>query len=55
MIPGGVVRVAESGIHQRTDIERLAAAGFSAFLVGESLLRQDDRAMAVRRLVGGDA
>jgi len=45
------VRVAESGIKTRDDVERLRAAGFNAFLVGESLLRQADRAAAVRELV----
>ena len=51
-IPAGVVRVAESGIRSRADVERLRAAGFDALLVGESLLRESDRAEAVRRLVG---
>jgi indole-3-glycerol phosphate synthase len=50
-IPAGVVRVAESGIKTRDDVERLRAARFDAFLVGESLLRQKDRAAAVRELV----
>jgi indole-3-glycerol phosphate synthase len=49
-IPSGVVKVAESGIKTRNDIDRLRAAGFHAFLVGESLLRQNDRAAAVRAL-----
>jgi indole-3-glycerol phosphate synthase len=52
-IPDGVLRVAESGIKTREDIDRLRAAGFDAFLVGESLLRQKDRAAAVRQLVFG--
>jgi indole-3-glycerol phosphate synthase len=52
-IPGGVLRVAESGIKTRVDIDRLRAAGFDGFLVGESLLRQNDRAAAVRQLVFG--
>jgi indole-3-glycerol phosphate synthase len=52
-IPDGVIRVAESGIKTRADIDRLRAAGFDAFLVGESLLRQNDRAAAVRQLVSG--
>lgn len=49
-VPSGVVKVAESGIKTRNDIDRLRAAGFHAFLVGESLLRQNDRAAAVRAL-----
>jgi indole-3-glycerol phosphate synthase len=51
LMPAGVIRVAESGIRTRADVDRLRAAGFNAFLVGESLLRQDDRAAAVRALV----
>lgn len=51
-IPAGVIRVAESGIGSYADIQRLSESGFSAFLVGESLLRQNDRAAAVRRLRG---
>ena len=50
-MPRGVIKVAESGIKSRQDIDRLRAAGYSAFLVGESLLRQNDRAAAVRALV----
>jgi len=45
-----VIRVAESGIRSRADVERLRAAGFQAFLVGESLLRQSDRVAAVQAL-----
>jgi indole-3-glycerol phosphate synthase len=50
-IPNGVSRVAESGIKSRQDIDRLRAAGFDAFLVGESLLRQADRRAALEALV----
>lgn len=52
LMPAEAIRVAESGIRTRADVERLRSAGFHAFLVGESLLRQDDRAAAVRALVG---
>ena len=51
LMPADVIRVAESGIKSRQDIDRLRAAGFHAFLVGESLLRQNDRAAAVGRLL----
>ena len=51
LMPPNVIRVAESGIRTRADVDRLRAGGFHAFLVGESLLRQDDRAAAVRALV----
>ena len=52
-IPKEALRVTESGIHARADVERLMRAGFRAFLVGESLLRQSDRAAAVRELCSG--
>lgn len=42
LIPSERLVVAESGIHQREDILRLSAAGASAFLVGESLMRESD-------------
>jgi len=51
LMPNDAIRVAESGIRTRADVDRLRAAGFHAFLVGESLLRQNDRAEAVRALV----
>lgn len=51
-IPPGPVRLAESGIRTRTDIERLAAAGFEAFLVGETLLRAEDPEEELRGLRG---
>lgn len=50
-MPAEAIRVAESGIRVRADVERLRAAGFHAFLVGESLLRQEDRAAAVQALL----
>ncbi len=49
-IPPGPVRLAESGIRSREDIVRLAAAGYEAFLVGETLLRAEDRSEALREL-----
>lgn len=50
LIPEGTLRVAESGIRTREDVDRLRAAGFDGFLVGESLLRQADHEAAVRAL-----
>lgn len=54
-IPANVIRVSESGITTRNDVERLLDAGYDAFLVGESLLRQADRERAVRMLTLGAA
>jgi indole-3-glycerol phosphate synthase len=51
MVPPDRLLVAESGIRDRADVEALAAAGVDAVLVGESLLRQRDVAMAVSALV----
>jgi indole-3-glycerol phosphate synthase len=49
-IPSGVVLVAESGIFTPDDVARLARAGASAFLVGESLMREADVGAALRNL-----
>ncbi|MHB1744257.1 MAG: indole-3-glycerol phosphate synthase TrpC [Acidobacteriaceae bacterium] len=54
-LPSAVVRVAESGIHTAADIARLRAAGFNAFLVGESLMRQPDPAQALMHLLAVSA
>jgi indole-3-glycerol phosphate synthase len=51
-IPADVVLVSESGIHTRHDVERLQAAGISAILVGESLLRAPNIGTAVEQLLG---
>jgi indole-3-glycerol phosphate synthase len=44
------VLVSESGIHTREDVLKLAAAGVSAALVGESLMRSDDVAGKIREM-----
>lgn len=46
-LPEGAVHVAESGISSRADVDLLRAAGFHAFLVGESLMRQSDPGAAL--------
>lgn len=51
-MPEGIVKVAESGIHSREDVERLRASGFHAFLVGEHLMKSGDPAAALRALIG---
>jgi indole-3-glycerol phosphate synthase len=51
-IPHHIVLLSESGIRDRRDVERLEAAGVSAILVGESLLRAPDVGLAVERLLG---
>lgn len=49
-IPAGVLKVAESGIHTPGDVNRLRAAGYQAFLVGEHLMKAGDPANALRAL-----
>jgi indole-3-glycerol phosphate synthase len=50
-IPANILRVTESGISGGTDVARLRAAGFDAFLVGESLMRQADPGEALRAMI----
>lgn len=52
-IPSSIVRVTESGIATTADLNRLRTAGFDAFLIGESLMRQPDPAAALQALLGG--
>jgi indole-3-glycerol phosphate synthase len=47
-----VLLVAESGIHRREHIERVAKCGARAVLIGESLMRETDIARKVRELLG---
>jgi indole-3-glycerol phosphate synthase len=49
-IPEGPVRLAESGIRNRDDVAKLAASGFEAFLIGETLLRSADPEQELREL-----
>ena len=51
-LPEDVVAVAESGIRGAEDARRLAAAGYQAVLVGESVVTSGDRTGAVRALAG---
>ncbi len=49
------MRVTESGISTPDDIARLRRAGFDAFLIGESLMRQPDPGEALAALLKGAA
>lgn len=51
-IPAGVTVVSESGIDNRDDVERLAAAAIDAILVGEALMREPDPGAKLRDLLG---
>ena len=52
-IPDNVLVVSESGINTNADVQRLAAAGISTLLVGESLMRQPDVTRATQLLLWG--
>ena len=54
-IPDECVLVSESGIRTRADVERLAAAGVDAILVGETLMSNPDIGQAVDALLGRSA
>ena len=51
-LPKDVGRVAESGIATREDVARMAACGYHAVLVGETLVKSGDPAAKVRELLG---
>jgi indole-3-glycerol phosphate synthase len=50
-IPTECVRVAESGIHSGADVAQLRAAGYDAFLIGESLMRAEHPGEALKILL----
>jgi indole-3-glycerol phosphate synthase len=50
-IPDGHLAVAESGIHSGADLARLRAAGYDAFLIGESLMRMEHPGNALMNLL----
>ena len=51
-MPPGIVAVSESGLQSRQDLERLSAAGYSAFLIGERFMTDPAPAEAIRQLIG---
>lgn len=53
LAPEGTLLVGESGINSRADCQRLAESGVRTFLVGESLMRENDVEAATRRMLYG--
>jgi len=52
LVPDNRIVVAESGIHDRADIDRLQASGIHAFLIGEALMKDDDPSATLQALIG---
>jgi indole-3-glycerol phosphate synthase len=50
-MPANAMRISESGIHTRADIDLLRSAGFDAFLIGESLMTSHDPTASLRALM----
>jgi indole-3-glycerol phosphate synthase len=50
--PADATLISESGLHQNADLQRLHAAGFHGFLIGEALMREDDAGAALQALLG---
>lgn len=50
-IPDSVIKVAESGISTKQEIDSFKHAGYNAFLIGESLMRKNDIGSALKKLL----
>lgn len=51
-IPEDCIAVSESGLHSNEDLQKLRAAGFDAFLIGQQLMQAPDPAAALSALLG---
>jgi indole-3-glycerol phosphate synthase len=51
-IPASATAVSESGLQTRGDLERLSAAGYRAFLIGERFMTDRDPVAAICALIG---
>lgn len=51
-MPDDILKVAESGIGDYETLESFQSAGFGAFLIGESLMREADIGAATRAILG---
>jgi indole-3-glycerol phosphate synthase len=53
-IPRNAIGVSESGLKSREELDRLAAGGYRAFLIGERFMTDADPAAAIRKLTGAE-
>lgn len=53
-IPGHITKISESGLKDFETVSALQKSGYAGFLVGESLMREEDIAAALHRLIGKD-
>jgi indole-3-glycerol phosphate synthase len=53
-LPPDVIGVSESGLKSREELDRLAAVGYRAFLIGERFMTDADPAGALRKLIGSE-
>lgn len=51
-LPPNAIAVSESGLKSASDIKRMRAFGYNAFLIGESLMTSPDPGAALRAVVG---
>lgn len=51
-IPDTILKICESGIKYHSDMVKMGLLGLKTFLVGESLMRETDVALATKRLLG---
>jgi len=54
-VPEDRICIGESGIFSTNDLEYLSKSGVTSFLIGESLMRQDDVTAATQKLLGQSA
>jgi indole-3-glycerol phosphate synthase len=54
-VPDDILVVSESGLGGRSDLQRMADAGVTTFLIGESLMRETDVAAATSSLLTREA
>jgi indole-3-glycerol phosphate synthase len=52
LVPASAIVISESGVRSRDDVKRLVEHGARGVLVGESLMRSDDKRAAIRALKG---